>query len=345
MRALSVGNADDVMCCWSALSTDLWRGVVPAYMTRHDPPVDGRGILTRDAVPRGREVPDSALTQDGVFTRSQARAAGWSDSRQRRLVRDGLWVSVAGSVFRHRDVEEGPWQRARAVALSGRVPSHSTAAAIWGYGVADADCHGIVEHGGGPTRRMRDHRLRPAAADLVQLGGMTITSELRTLADLLCHERVESSLPTITDALRRGLLVPGDLATVAQAAAGRRGARRAHLIALTCAGNPWSVLEWRFQRIACSISGGWTFNVDASDGWGLIGPVDALHEELGIVVELDGKRFHGPERFQRDRTRDQRLVALGHVVLRFTWDDIERRPDEVRAIIRRTMARRARRAG
>lgn len=296
-------------------------------------------------MPPGLELPESALTQDGVFTRAQARAEGWSDSRQRRLVRDGLWLSVAGSVFRHREVEEGPWQRARAVALSGRVPSHSTAAAIWGYAIPAADCHGIVEHGGGPSRRLQDHRLRPPADDLAQLEDMTITSERRTLADLLCHERLESSLATVTDALRRGLLAPGDLALVAQTAAGRRGARRAHRIAMTCVGCPWSVLEWRFQRIACSISGRWTFNVDIADGRGLIGPVDALHEEFRIVVELDGKRFHGPDRFQLDRTRDQRLVALGYVVLRFTWDDLERRPDEVQAIIRRTIAQRMRRAG
>ncbi len=114
---------------------------------------------------------------------------------------------------------------------------------------------------------------------------------------------------------------------------------------MTCIGNPWSVLEWRFQRMASSISGGWRFNVDVSDGHAVIGPVDALHAGLGIVVELDGKRYHGPERFQRDRTRDQRLVAMGHVVLRFTWADLEERPDEVRAIIRRTMSQRARRAG
>jgi hypothetical protein len=293
----------------------------------------------------GRELPDIALTQDGVFTRAQARAAGWSDSRQRRLVRDGMWVSVAGSAFRHRDIEEGPWQRARAVALSGRVPSHSTAAAVWGYAVASTDCHGIVEHGAGPTRRLQDHRLRLPDADLTTLGEMLITSERRTLADLLCLQRVDSSLAIVTDALRRGLLTPGDLASVAEAAARRRGARRAHLIALTCVGSPWSVLEWRFQRIACSISGGWRFNVDVADGRGVIGPVDALHERYGIIVELDGKRFHGPERFQRDRTRDQRLVAQGYVVLRFTWADLEERPDEVLAIIRRTMAQRLRRAG
>lgn len=295
-------------------------------------------------MPLGRELPDIALDQDGVFTRAQSRAAGWSDSRQRRLVRDGVWVSVAGSVFRHRDIDEGPWQRARAVALSGRVPSHSTAAAVWGYAVAGTECHGIVEHGGGPSRRLLDHRLRPPDTDVTRVWDMPITSERRTLADLLCGQSLDASLSVVTDALRRGLLVPADLVDAAKSAAGRRGARRAHLVALTCMGNPWSVLEWRFQRMACSISSGWRFNVDVAEGRGAIGPVDAIHEGRGIVIELDGKRFHGPERFQRDRTRDQRLVALGYVVLRFTWADLEERPDEVLAIIRRTMAHRMRRA-
>jgi Protein of unknown function (DUF559) len=329
----------------SRLSTDSRKGVESGSISRHHPLVDGRGILKREAVPAGRELPEVAVSQDGVFTRAQARAVGWSDSRQRRLVRDGLWVSVAGSAFRHRDVQEGPWQRARAVALSGRVPSHSTAAALWGYAVQAQECHGIVEHGGGPARRLQDHRLRPPDSDLTLVADMVITSERRTLVDLLCGQQLNPSLAIVTDAMRRGLLDALDLAAVAEAAAGRRGARRARLVAVTCAGNPWSVLEWRFQRIARSISGGWKFNVDVSDARGPIGPVDAIHEGFGIVVELDGKQFHGPQRFQSDRTRDQRLVAMGYVVLRFTWADLEERPDEVAAIIRRTMAQRRRRAG
>lgn len=307
--------------------------------------MDGRGLLRPGPEPPGSERPDVAGDQCGVFTRAQARAAGWSDSRQRRLVRDGLWVSVAGSVLRHREVPEGPWQRAWAVALSGRIPSHSTAAAIWGYAVPDASVHGIVQHGGGPTRRLVDHRLPLSGSDVVRIVGMPITSERRTLIDLLCGQSVHASLGTVTDGLRRGLLDPSDLMSIAGVARGRTGARHARAIAESCAGAPWSVLEWRFQRMARSISNGWRFNVDVSDGRGVVGPVDAVHEGSGIVIELDGKRFHGPDRFQSDRTRDQRLAAMGYVVLRFTWEDLEQRPDEVLAIIRRTMAHRVRRAG
>jgi very-short-patch-repair endonuclease len=178
---------------------------------------------------------------------------------------------------------------------------------------------------------------------VVLIAGMPITSERRTLIDLLCGQRVEASLGTVTDGLRRGLVEPLDLTSMAREARGRTGARHVRSIAESCAGNPWSVLEWRFQKIALRISGGWRFNVDASDGRGVIGPVDAVHEGCRIVIELDGKRFHGPERFQQDRTRDQRLVAMGYVVLRFTWADLEQRADEVVALIRRTMAQRMRR--
>jgi very-short-patch-repair endonuclease len=326
------------------VSTDHSGGVDDSLFAHHDHAMDGRGICIPGSELIGCERPDVAMFQAGVFTRAQARTAGWADSRQRRLLRDGLWVGVAGSAVRHREVAEGPWQRAWAVALTGRVPSHSTAAAIWGYAVADESCHGIVDHGGGPSRRLIDHRLPLPGSEVLRIAGLPITNERRTLIDLLCGQRVEASLGTVTDGLRRGLLEPFDLAALAQEAKGRIGARRARWIAESCAGNPWSVLEWRFQKMARTISSGWRFNVDVSDGRGVIGPVDAVHEGARIVVELDGKRFHGPERFQHDRTRDQRLVAMGYVVLRFTWADLEERPDEVMAIIRRTMAQRMRRA-
>lgn len=47
--------------------------------------------------------------------------------------------------------------------------------------------------------------------------------------------------------------------------------------------------------------------------------VDALWRRERVVVELDGRRYHGTgAAFERDRRRDERLQLADHVVLRFT---------------------------
>jgi hypothetical protein len=304
--------------------------------------MDGRGLVPSSVVAEGAEVPEVCFQQAGVFTRAQAREAGWSDSRQRRLLRDGVWVPIVGSAMRHRSREEGPWERAWAVSLCGRIPSHRTAAALWGYRIPEGPEHGIVAHGGGPVQGLRDHRMHLADGDRVRVEHLTTTSERRTLVDLLCTERLLSAVDVVTDALRRGLLDQADLAVLVVASRGRVGGGRARKILTSCTGGPWSVLEWRFQQLAGRVSSRWLFNVEVA-GVGLPGPVDALHQDARVVVELDGKRFHGPDRFQRDRSRDQRLAAAGYVTLRFTWEDVEQRPDEVLGILRQTIATRVRR--
>ena len=90
-------------------------------------------LAPRMEVPPGLLQPAAAVHQDGVFTRSQARVEGWSDDRQRALIREGIWVAVTPRVLRNREVEPGPWQCARAVALAGRlVVSHASAGSLWG---------------------------------------------------------------------------------------------------------------------------------------------------------------------------------------------------------------------
>ena len=56
--------------------------------------------------------------------------------------------------------------------------------------------------------------------------------------------------------------------------------------------------------------------------------IDAAYPELKLAIEVDGFEHHStPDAFQRDRTRQNRLVALGWTVLRFTWADVvKRRP-------------------
>ena len=43
--------------------------------------------------------------------------------------------------------------------------------------------------------------------------------------------------------------------------------------------------------------------------------------------------------FQADRTRQNRLVAAGYTVLRFTWADLTLRPDDVGTQVAATLAR------
>ena len=60
------------------------------------------------------------------------------------------------------------------------------------------------------------------------------------------------------------------------------------------------------------------------------------------VVELDDRVHHGDDRFQSDTTRDERLVALGFVVIRLTWDDVTRRSGAILKRIASTVASRTR---
>jgi Protein of unknown function (DUF559) len=280
-------------------------------------------------------MPGIALEQDGMFTRTQARASGWSDDRQRTLLRTGTWRRLAGSVLHHAGTPIGPWQRARAVSLTaGLVVSHQTAGALWGLHV-DESLHGI----GHVVRAcpVVRHRLPLGDGDGIEIAGLVVTSPMRTLTDLLCGLTRAASVVMATDALRIGLLAPSDLTDAASLARGRTGAPRARELADSCRWGPHSPLEWRFHGLVGALGPRWRFNVDVQDGAGFVGRVDALHEESLTVVELDGRRFHGADAFQSDRTRDQRLIACGHVVLRFTWDDVEQRPWEVVERIRTTL--------
>lgn len=64
-----------------------------------------------------------------------------------------------------------------------------------------------------------------------------------------------------------------------------------------------------------------------------------VFEEQRLVVEIDGWAYHStPDRFQGDRTRQNRIVAAGWDVLRFTWRDVTERPGYVIATIRATLA-------
>jgi very-short-patch-repair endonuclease len=61
--------------------------------------------------------------------------------------------------------------------------------------------------------------------------------------------------------------------------------------------------------------------------------VDLLWDEQRLVIETDGEETHAtPAAFQRDRWRDQLLIAAGYRTARVTWAQVR---DEPNAVIRR----------
>lgn len=67
---------------------------------------------------------------------------------------------------------------------------------------------------------------------------------------------------------------------------------------------------------------------------------DLVDDDLGLVLEADSFAWHGDRAaLDRDANRYNRLVAAGWVVLRFTWEQVMFRPDEVRQILCLVVAR------
>jgi very-short-patch-repair endonuclease len=81
---------------------------------------------------------------------------------------------------------------------------------------------------------------------------------------------------------------------------------------------------------------GWVANF-ALEGVGIL---DFAFVAQRLAIEVDGRAWHSAgERFQSDRSRQNRLVLLGWTVLRFTWDDLVRRPDAVIEQVRTALRR------
>lgn len=74
----------------------------------------------------------------------------------------------------------------------------------------------------------------------------------------------------------------------------------------------------------------------------VVAEIDFAHVGLRIAIEVDGRAFHSDRRaFEHDRWRQNALTVGGWLVLRFTWEQINTRPDEVIAVILTAVAQRA----
>ncbi len=251
-------------------------------------------------------------------------------------IRPGVYL-VRGAPFTY---EARLWS---AVLATGGILGFATAAHLWGMaGEAPDDVHVIIPRELHLQRQVgiRTHRHAPQPQTHDRRHGLPITSRTATVLDHLGRLRLGDACSVADRAVQRGWLCATDIDRRLRQQPGRTGNIRlrevAALISDRAAAKSERVLHGLLRRASI---GGWTANYDLWHDGELICVIDVAFPNLRIAIEIDGWAFHhSPDRFQRDRTRQNELVTLGWTVLRFTWADLIERPGYVLAMIRGQLA-------
>lgn len=287
-----------------------------------------------------------AATQHGLFTRDDAEQCGVSRRQLERRLSTREWERLRRGVFRivgHPSVFE---QDALAAALfngDGAVASHRTAARLWGLPGFGRELAVEVTKARGRSQRKPYSRVH---GSLVLPGShvtvhdhIPITDPARTIFDLtgtIHRGRAERALD---NAIAMRLVTIGRMEVVFADLA-RRGRRGTALMRdlLVVRGEGYSAPTSELEALGRSVlreAGLPEPDVECNLGDGdWIGRVDLAYPDVKLVIELDSRRHHTSflDR-SSDRRRDNRLMAAGWRVLRFTWWDLIQRPNDVTAQI------------
>lgn len=285
-----------------------------------------------------------ARHQHGLFTCEQARELQVNKDALQALVNAGWCRRVARGVYR---VEAAPRSSEQALLAATLVhhpaaASHRAAARLWGlpgFGAAGPEI--TVDHGRNrrtPLGSIHGSLQLPAGHVTIR-HSISVTTVSRTIFDLAgleASERVERALDH-AESRRMCTLRQVNQVFFALAGQGRRGTVVMRGL-LEARGEGYVPPATELERLGRQIFAAAglplpEFEVVLGDG-DVIGRVDCYWRGARVVVELDGRRFHdGLSARESDRSRDNRLMAAGWRVLRFTWDDLKDRPTQTVGLI------------
>lgn len=288
-------------------------------------------------------VPPVAGGQAGLFTAAQAVAAGMTAAQVRRRRQTKRWVTVAGGALAPASLAINPRKLAYAAWLTwpDSVLCLGTAARLHGLPVPDDGLvHVLVPHPRAARGALTPHEFAVLPADVERAGRTNVTTLPRTIFDCVGRLDDRESERLMIWVLTRELLGRDELQRAIAERPRRWGnTRRRRAVDHTRTG----AMGPAERRLHAILSGagvtGWLADQPVYDDAGLIGRVDVLFAGARLVIEIDGMAYHGADRFQADRTRQNRLVRAGFTVLRFTWADLTERPAEVLAQILTTLDR------
>lgn len=302
------------------------------------------------------ELQPFAVKQHGHVTVWQALQAGVSRQTLSRLTKQGALVRVHPGVYRLASAPVSLEGRAIAAVLAGgpgALASHSWAARLLGVTRVPATREPEITCPGTWSPQIRGVRVHNSRqldrCDLTTVGRVPVTSGARTAVDL-AHDRLDQAAT---------MALVDDLITL-EATTRAWQHRRAHelgngragvdvIARITKPGAEDEFRSWleRCYDVAVVQAFGLprpSYNVAVHDKRGRIGIADAVWDfGRGVVVELDGLRFHSLSKDrQRDVGRTNRYVLSGRIALRFSYLDVVRTPGKVADQVRQALEAAAR---
>jgi hypothetical protein len=174
--------------------------------------------------------------------------------------------------------------------------------------------------------------------DVVRRWSVPVTTPVRTWRDLAAVLEPPALL-AVTDQLLNGIASRRELAEELERRPRGRGcarARRVLPVADPRAESPMeSVVRWLIHEAALPAPD-LQYGVRGLDG-AVAARADLAWPDRKVLVEFDGDVHRDRDVFVKDLRRQNRLVAAGWTVLRFTSADVLGRPAEVLTAIRRAL--------
>lgn len=276
-----------------------------------------------------------------IHQTSELRREGVGPSQLRRLFRDGQLEKLRRGAYADVEPLDAVRSHLRLIAATipqlqgGVVLSHASAAVLHGLPVPDSLLAQVwvtgASKGGGHSRRSLHELKAPLLpGDVVELGGLHVTSLARTVVDLGRRLRFDDTVVAADAALHAGL-DRESLVLQLEAWPRRRGiamARRALELADGRSESPGEtrsrLLIWRLGLPIPQLQ----FEVRTRGG---LFRSDFAWEERKLLGEFDGRVKYGTllrpgedptDAIMREKRREQLLRSEGWWVVRWTWDDL-----------------------
>lgn len=294
------------------------------------------------------------------FTLAMAAQRGIKRHRVHLAVRDGVLRRVLRGVFVRADVDDSVELRATAASLvvgPTSVITDRTAAWIHGVDVLTFGEHDVLppvescvlRWNSRSRRNGVDGRTRDLATeDIVVLGGVRVTTPLRTALDLGCHLHRKDALAALDQFVRLHGITRDELATTAARYFRRRGVVQLRQLIPLADGRAESPRE-TWTRLAIIDAGlpcpelQYWIDIDGVPTYRL----DLAYPRMRVAVEYDGEDFHDRTDEQKRDDADRREWLERHgwtiVLVRkgdFTAPNLDRWIQELRRALRPTYSNR-----